>query len=96
MSRKMRVAAMALAIIMLLFAFTAAVSVLHKHSGGCAGEDCPICEFLSCCEKIIAAFIFALILFAILPEHINPLSFYSNRKIISYVTPVSLRVKMTN
>ncbi|MBR1842507.1 MAG: hypothetical protein IJ788_04455 [Oscillospiraceae bacterium] len=50
---KRRIAALALAVIVLLFcALTAVLGVSHAHHG-CDHEDCEVCAFIAICTRLL-------------------------------------------
>ena len=96
MSRRARFAALALAIIMLVSAVAAVPLLYRGHSHNCIGENCPVClaiTLIKDLEKTLfyagLSFIFVLIYVAVLKTAwaITP---------PASVTPVSLKVKMTD
>lgn len=96
MPKKLRLTALILAVIIVLSAFAAVALISHEHSGACTGEGCPVCAAISVCRNILKVLLpgflmlFAFVLFTGL------LVVRANINGGFLLTPVSLKVKMSN
>ena len=94
MNRKTRFTALILAVLVLLFAFTAMAFVFHEHSD-CA-DDCPICAAIAFCRNILKAVcvVFAVFSVSLFFAAVTCKTAKINRAAMP--TPVLLKVKMTD
>lgn len=96
MPKKLRFTALALAVIMLLFAFAAVLLLFHEHSHNCTGEDCPVCAVISVCRDILKTILLGASVFSVLSSFSVFLRAIGRINRAIFITPVSLKVKMTN
>lgn len=96
MPKKLRFTALIMAVIIALSAFAAIALISHEHSGACTGEDCPVCAAISVCRKNLKTLLTGiLMLFAVL-FFIGLLTLRADINGALSLTPVSLKVKMSN
>ena len=96
MTGKLRFTALILAVMIALSAFAAIALISHEHSGACIGEDCPVCAAISICRKILKTLLPGiLMLFAVL-FFTGLLTLRADINGALPLTPVSLKVKMSN
>ena len=96
MTGKLRFTALILAVMIALSAFAAIALISHEHSGACTGEDCPVCAAISICRKILKTLLPGiLMLFAVL-FFTGLLTLRADINGALPLTPVLLKVKMSN
>ena len=96
MPKKLHFTALILAVIIALSAFAAIALISHGHSGACTGEDCPVCAAISVCRNILKTLLPGiLMLFADL-FFTGLLTLRADINGALPLTPVLLKVKMSN
>lgn len=89
-------AALALAVVVIMLFSVLFVAAEAEHE--CAGEDCAICLQLAVCENALKLSVFTAVLaaLAVTVPGVLSLLFVHTPGMVSAVTPVSLKVKLSD
>lgn len=98
MTKKRRIAAMAMCLALLFAMFFSTAYIIRETNHNCTGENCPICHEIQICQQIlntVGTAVLGAAVFSFMPVFLITLT-SAHRREAAAVTLISLKVKLSD